>query len=115
MAAMWEGGDREVAERAGQCGRDRYFVLFRIRGRLQQGKATVSWVSVWCGQLSIYGTGRSCRGDVKAKLCNGGGRGWSSPRFVEHPLRRPGVALEEQSEQRNDKPGGHHLKCLGPS
>lgn len=60
MAATWEGGDREVAERDGQCGRDRYFILDCIRERLQQGEATVSWVSVWRGWLSLYGIGRSC-------------------------------------------------------
>lgn len=31
---------------------------------------------------------------------HGGGLGW---------LRK------SRGEQRNDKPGGHHLKCLGPS
>lgn len=107
MAAIWEGGEGEAAEHEGQCGRDRDFILFHTRERLQQGTGTVSWVSVWAA-FYIWDWGGPAEVTLKRSSAMGGGqvpeRGWKEKHShgtvpeVCGTLRRPGWLGKSRGE-----------------
>lgn len=87
------------AECDSQRGRERDFILFCTRERLQQGKGPVTWVSVG---VAFYIWDQGGPAEVTLKLCSG--RGWGEKHSCGTvpelcgTLRRPGRLRKNRAE-----------------